>query len=95
MILFPALGVLGFPEIEIERKPQRNFQADFVKLVLEHKGDPPEERRSCELAQGLALLGCFPKLGAKGLPQEIGFLKMAGLWNFTCQGRKNKCLEGR
>ena len=38
-------GVLGFPRIVIKRKPQRNFQTDFMKLGLEHKGGSQEERK--------------------------------------------------
>ena len=52
-------GFLGFPKIEIKRKPQRNFQTCFFKIMLEHKGGSTEERQSCDLAQGLALLAAF------------------------------------
>ena len=60
-----GIGVLGFSKIEIERKHQRNFQTDFIKLILKYKGVRTEERRSSEVAQQLALLGCFYKLGTK------------------------------
>ena len=46
--------VLELPKTEVERKPQGNARADFIKLTLEHKGGSPEEReRSSELARGL------------------------------------------
>ena len=32
-----GVGILGFPKTEIERKPQRNFHSDFIKLMREHK----------------------------------------------------------
>lgn len=38
-----SIGVLGLPKIEFKRKPQRNFQEDFIKLMLEHQGDSIEE----------------------------------------------------
>lgn len=37
-----SIGVLGFPKIEIERKPQRNFQTDFIKLVFKFMGGSTE-----------------------------------------------------
>lgn len=42
-----AIGskALGVFKIEIERQPQRHCQADFVKLMLEHKGGTTEERK--------------------------------------------------
>ena len=39
------IGVLGFPKIEIKSKHQRNFQADLIKLMLEHQGDSTEEQK--------------------------------------------------
>ena len=39
-----SIGILGIPKIEIERKPQGNFQADFIKLIDKHKGGSTEER---------------------------------------------------
>lgn len=40
------VGILGFPKIKIERKPQRNNQTDFMKLMLEQKGGSTEERKA-------------------------------------------------
>ena len=36
-ITFVGIGILGFPKTEIERKPQRNFQIDFIKIMLKNK----------------------------------------------------------
>ena len=40
-----SIRVLGFPKTEIQRKPQRNFQTDFIKVMLEHKGGSTEEKK--------------------------------------------------
>lgn len=61
-------GVLRFPKIEIERKPQKIFQTIFIKLMLQHKGGGTEERHS---TQGLALLGCVYELGRLSLPAVL------------------------
>lgn len=70
--LFPFVTdvrVLGFPNIEIKGQPQKNFQADFIKLMLEHKGDSTRERKSLPDARaGSAwlLLGAGDKVLGKG-----------------------------
>ena len=60
-----GIEVLGFPKIEIESKPQWNFQANFIKLVLEHKGGSAEGREVLQADSGLTLLDCFYKLETK------------------------------
>lgn len=40
-----SVRILMLPKIEMERKPQRHFQADFIRLMLEHKGGSTEERK--------------------------------------------------
>lgn len=50
---------LGFSKIEIRRKSEKNYQTDFIKFMLQHKGDSTEDRKVLEVAQGLALLGYF------------------------------------
>lgn len=32
-----CIEILGFPKIGIQTKPQRNFQTDVTKLMLEHR----------------------------------------------------------
>ena len=44
-LLVTGMRVLGFLKTEIERQLQRNFQMDFIKLMLEHKGGSTEERK--------------------------------------------------
>lgn len=40
-----CIWVLEFSNTEIERKPQKNVQTRFIKLMLEHKGGSTEERK--------------------------------------------------
>lgn len=47
-----GIRVLGFPKREIKRKPQKNFQTDFIKLMLEHRGDSTEERKVLQTGSG-------------------------------------------
>lgn len=64
-----------FFKIKIERKPQKNFPTNFIKLLLENKGISTEKRKILELLGGgrglrgegvvLALFGGFYKLGTK------------------------------
>lgn len=65
----PGVGILGFPKIEIERKPQRNFPIDLIKLLLEHKGGGAEERKVLATGWGggwgLAPLSCFYMLATE------------------------------
>lgn len=42
--MYYQLGVLGFSKIEIKRKPQKNLQIDFIKLMLKQKGGSTEVR---------------------------------------------------
>lgn len=37
MILLPSSVFLRFPKTKIERKTERHFQTDFIKLMLKHK----------------------------------------------------------
>lgn len=70
-----CVGDLGFPETEIKRKPQHNFQTNFIKLMLEHKGDSTRKERPSKLAQGLALFGYFYKLHkTPDFLKKMGFL---------------------
>lgn len=82
-----GIGGWGFPKIEIERKPQGNFQTDFIKFTLEHKGS------SAGLASWLALFGHFYKLRTKRAcaKRKMGLVGKAACegfrgWNLTCQG---------
>lgn len=59
-------GVLGLPKIEMERKAQKKFQADFIKLMFQHKGGSTEESKV--LSTGW---------GQSGLHERAGFLKVA------------------
>lgn len=43
------LPQLGFFKINIERKPQKNFPTNFIKLLLENKGISTEKRKILEL----------------------------------------------
>lgn len=65
-----GLGIVGFPKIEMERKPQRNFPADFIKLMLEHRGGSTGEGKVSEQARELAVLGAFIIWGQSGLAQK-------------------------
>lgn len=72
-----GVRVLDFPKIETDRKPQNSFQTNFIKLMAQAQ----RKGRSSELTWGLALLGCFYKLGTKwayvkgDLSAVVAFLK--------------------
>lgn len=48
-----GVGILGFPTIEIERKLQKKFQTNFLKLMPEHKGGSTEESRVLQTGLGV------------------------------------------
>ena len=81
--------VLGFTNIEIKRKPERNLQTDFIKLMLKHKGDRQHRgNEGSPACLGLALLGCFYKLGEKpDCKKRQAFWKRqaCGTFHFTVQ----------
>lgn len=47
-----------------EETPEKS--PEFIKLMIEPKGENTEEGRPSKMTQGLALPGCFYKLGTKG-----------------------------
>lgn len=68
------VGILGFPKVEIERKPQRSFQTDFIKLVLEHGEAAQRKGRFSELAQGPSSAWLLSTAGDKvGLHEKQAF----------------------
>lgn len=86
----PGAEVLGFFKIEIERKSQRNFQADFIKLMLKHEGGSSEDRKVLP-SQGLALLGYFYQLGRRQACVKKWACRKGGRMKvlerkFPCQG---------
>ena len=54
----------------MEKKPQRNFQTDFIKLMLEHNGDSTEERKALWTDLGAVCAWLLLQAGNKA-----GFLK--------------------
>ena len=88
------IEVLQFPEMEIERKLQRNFQTDFIKLMLEHKGGKHKEQEvPLSWLPGLAQTSCFYKLGinwACGGPGWSYFRLLSGclatIFLWSCEG---------
>lgn len=72
-----GIGVIGFPKIEIERKPRRHFQTDFIKLMPQAQGRQQRGKaRSSELTWGL---GYF----YKPVTKWAGFLKKGRLAKFS------------
>lgn len=65
MMVFPDFRFSGSPKLEIKKKSQKNFQTNFVRLILEHREAAETKGRSSEVTRGLALLGCFYELGTK------------------------------
>lgn len=51
--------VLEFPKTEVERKPQRNVQADFIKRTLKRKAGSTEEREGLWTGSGAAQGAAF------------------------------------
>lgn len=72
--------MLGFPKIEIERKPQKNFQINFIMLMLEHKGGSTEKRKVLGTDWGWFCLAAFISWGQKWV-----FLKKEGFRNLLFQ----------
>lgn len=65
MMVFPVFRFSGSPKMEIKKKPQQNFQTNFVRLILGHREAAERKGRSSELTRGLALLGCSYELVTK------------------------------
>lgn len=79
--LFPVFEVLGFLKIEIERELQRNFQADFIRRVLEQQGAAQRKERSSEQTQGWLCLAALIRW------KQVGLGGKGGLWNFPFPGQ--------
>lgn len=77
-------GVLGFLQIEIERKSQKNFQTHFVKRKSEHKGGTTEERKVLQTGMELAPMAASISWGQSRLVQRVGFFKTAGFLKMGC-----------
>lgn len=67
--VLPGIGVLGFPKMNMEEKPQRT---DFIRLMLQHKGRSTEERKARCAGSAWLLLYTGDK---GGLSTEVGFRK--------------------
>lgn len=74
-----STGILHFPKTEIRRKPQKNFQMHFIKVMLEHRGGSTEERKGLQTDSDLALPSCFYKLGTRKLARKSGLFESGKL----------------
>lgn len=71
-----GIGVVGFLEIKIKKKPQKNFQTDFIKLILEHRKAAQKKGKVLQVVRGLLCLAAFISWGQESLGEKAGFLKV-------------------
>lgn len=71
----------------MEEKPQRNFQTDFIKLMLPHKGRNTEERKvHCAGVKASSAWLLLLTGDKTGLRTEMCFLKKSEIVEFPSQG---------